>query len=103
MLRSVQPSLARPVGIGDAFQGAFGYQIFCPTAPAIMPLTRTPLGAHGEGAGFQQGTAHRGRVAVFKRKNQETDKIEDLQRDLCGAGGVTCQTVSRIKQNLEYI
>lgn len=58
MLSSVQPSLARPVGIGDAFQGAFGHQISCPTAPAVTPLTCTPLGAHGVGAGFQQGTAH---------------------------------------------
>lgn len=78
--------------------------ISCPTAPAVTPLTHTPLGAHGVGAGFQQGIAHQGRVIVFKRKkNRKQTKWKILpKRFVCGRG-VTCQTVSRIKQNLEYL
>lgn len=58
--------------------------ISCPTAPAVTPLTHTPLGAHGVGAGFQQSTAHQGRVIVFKRKKkQETNKMEDTSKEIC--------------------
>lgn len=58
--------------------------ISCPTAPAVTPLTHTPLGAHGVGAGFQQSTAHQGRVIVFKRKKkkQETNKMEDTSKEI---------------------
>jgi len=54
------------------------------------------------GAGFQQSTAHQGRVIVFKRKkNRKQTKWKILpKRFVCGRG-VTCETVSRIKQNWE--
>lgn len=62
--------------------------ISCPTAPAVTPLTHTPLGAHGVGAGFQQGIAHQGRVIVFKRKKKKTGNKQNgryFQRDSCAA------------------